>query len=261
MKTPITYYGGKQSMLKYILPLIPKHEIYVEPFVGGGAVYWAKEPSAVEVINDTSGEVVNFYHILQTKFRMLLREVQTTLHSRGQFHHAKVIYQYPELFTPLKRAWAFWMLSCQSYSSSLGCGWRYVKGVKVVRDTNNRRKAIKKELVARLQGTQIECRDALKVIETWDSPNAFFYLDPPYYNANMGHYDGYTLGDFTNLLHRLSKMKGKFLLSSYPSDILTEFTKKYGWKTFEVHRALGMRKEGDRKKVEVLTTNYDKYGF
>ena len=38
MKTPISYYGGKQSLLKHILPLIPKHKIYVEPFFGGGAV-------------------------------------------------------------------------------------------------------------------------------------------------------------------------------------------------------------------------------
>lgn len=28
MRTPITYYGGKQTMLKHIMPLIPKHEIY-----------------------------------------------------------------------------------------------------------------------------------------------------------------------------------------------------------------------------------------
>lgn len=35
MKTPITYYGGKQKMLKIILPMIPEHDIYVEPFFGG----------------------------------------------------------------------------------------------------------------------------------------------------------------------------------------------------------------------------------
>jgi DNA adenine methylase len=48
MKTPITYYGGKQKMLKHILPMIPKHTCYVEPFVGGGAVFWAKQQAKVE---------------------------------------------------------------------------------------------------------------------------------------------------------------------------------------------------------------------
>ena len=32
MKTPISYYGGKQTMLKYLLELIPVHTIYCEPF-------------------------------------------------------------------------------------------------------------------------------------------------------------------------------------------------------------------------------------
>ena len=35
MRTPITYYGGKQTMLKHILPLIPSHTLYTEPFWGG----------------------------------------------------------------------------------------------------------------------------------------------------------------------------------------------------------------------------------
>ena len=43
LKTPISYYGGKQKMLKYLLPMIPKHNVYIEPFFGGGALFWAKE--------------------------------------------------------------------------------------------------------------------------------------------------------------------------------------------------------------------------
>lgn len=38
MKTPISYYGGKQTLLKHILPLIPKHKLYTEAFCGGAAV-------------------------------------------------------------------------------------------------------------------------------------------------------------------------------------------------------------------------------
>jgi DNA adenine methylase len=56
MKTPITYYGGKQTLLKYLLPLIPQHKMYCEPFFGGGAVFFAKPKSEVEVINDINVE-------------------------------------------------------------------------------------------------------------------------------------------------------------------------------------------------------------
>ena len=79
MKTPITYYGGKQKMLGAILPMIPEHNIYVEPFFGGGAVFWAKQPAPVEFINDIDGEVTNFYRVLQTDYPALKRE--STVHS------------------------------------------------------------------------------------------------------------------------------------------------------------------------------------
>jgi DNA adenine methylase len=41
MKTPLTYYGGKQQLSATILKLIPEHKRYVEPFTGGSAVFFA----------------------------------------------------------------------------------------------------------------------------------------------------------------------------------------------------------------------------
>ena len=243
-------------MLKYILPLIPKHEIYVEPFAGGAAVFWAKEPSPVEVINDTNKEVINFYQVVQKDFDLLQQEIQATLHSREQFRQAVIVYQNADMFTPLKRAWALWVLSCQSFSASLATGWRYGKSKKVESQVNKKRQNFTAEIKVRLELTQIECNDAIKVIQSRDTPDTFFYCDPPYFNANMGHYDRYTKQDFTDLLEALSHVQGKFLLSSYPSDILTEYTKRYGWKTSLVHRKLGMKREGARNKTEVLTINY-----
>jgi DNA adenine methylase len=79
MKTPLIYYGGKTLLLQHILPLIPTHITYYEPFVGGGAVFWAKEPSIIEVINDTNGQVVNFYRALKNNFSDLKRKIDATL--------------------------------------------------------------------------------------------------------------------------------------------------------------------------------------
>ena len=53
MKTPISYYGGKQTLLKHILPLIPKHKLYTEAFCGGAAVLFAKRPA--DATNRTAG--------------------------------------------------------------------------------------------------------------------------------------------------------------------------------------------------------------
>ena len=52
MRTPISYYGGKQTMLKHIIPLIPSHRLYTEAFCGGAAVLFAKSPVEAEIINE-----------------------------------------------------------------------------------------------------------------------------------------------------------------------------------------------------------------
>ena len=73
LKTPISYYGGKQNMLKEILPRIPEHTIYTEAFFGGGAVFFAKPPVKSETINDTNNMVVNFYDVLKLDYIYVIR--------------------------------------------------------------------------------------------------------------------------------------------------------------------------------------------
>ena len=76
----------------------------------------------------------------------------------------------------------------------------------------------------------------------------------------MGHYGGYTKADFKSLLEILSNIKGKFLLSSYPSEILDEYTLKNGWHTKIFDKPLSAKKAVTGKKrgrkIEVLTANY-----
>ncbi len=86
------------------------------------------------------------------------------------------------------------------------------------------------------------------------------YADgPPYHNANQGHYKGYTEQDFVNLLEKLKNIKGKFLLSSYPSVVLETYTKKHKWFTQRVKLPVSIHLNRDIKpkmKIEVLTANY-----
>ena len=105
----------------------------------------------------------------------------------------------------------------------------------------------------RLERTSIFSRDALSVIRATDSEETFHYVDPPYYNSDCGHYAGYTLDQYRQLLELLGTVKGKFLLSSYPSEILTEYSTRNGWYTKEIEMS---RSAGGGRKVEVLTMNY-----
>lgn len=261
MKTPITYYGGKQKLATTILKLLPKHNLYCEPFLGGGAIFYSKEPSGVEVINDTNKELINFYRVVKEDFVSLEREIRITLHSRDLHRKASVIYNNPDMFTEIKRAWAFWTLSSQSFASIIDGNWGYDKTKNTTsKKITNKRESFTEEYAIRLQNVQIECTDALRIIKSRDTKESFFYCDPPYYNSNCAHYDGYSIEDYEMLLRVLSHVEGKFLLSSYPSDILSEFTKKNGWHQIEIKQAVSIAnnnsKKGQKAKVEVLTANY-----
>lgn len=257
MKTPITYYGGKLSLLPKIIPLIPEHKLYCEPFIGGAAVFFAKQKSKVEIINDINGEIVNFYKVLQNDFNALQKEIKTTLHSRDLHRRAQVIYSNPDMFDNIKRAWAVWVLANMSFDNTLNTSFSRSADGMISHKIAVKRDNFNEELCKRISGVQIECRDALKVIEMNDTPESFFYVDPPYVGAYQGHYDGYSQDDFNALISLLSKIKGKFLLSSYRNESLTQAVSFNNWCQIELKintNPTGSNKS--RTKIEVLTANY-----
>lgn len=256
MKTPISYYGGKQMLVSSILPLIPEHTTYCEPFFGGGAVFFAKPKSPVEILNDVNQFVVNFYRQSQSNFDALNSLIQATPHSRRSYRDAMVMYEHPHLFTDLERAWAFWTLCNQGYASKIG-SWAFgtIDNSSEKKVNNAKARLSTGELSTRLGLVQIECNDALHILEMRDRPTTFFYLDPPYFNSNMGHYGGYTEGDFEALLQACSRLEGKFLLSSYPSEVLDRYTQQFGWRQIEIND-LTRASKARKPKVEVLTANY-----
>lgn len=260
MKTPISYYGGKQKLAAMILKLIPDHKLYCEPFLGGAAIFFAKPPSEVEVINDTNRELINFYRIVQNDLVSLETEIRVSLHSRDLHRKAMVINNNPDMFLDIKRAWAVWMLSAQGFSSKLDGSWGYdIASNTTSKKISNKRETFTEEYAKRLQNVQIECADAIRIIHSRDTEDSFFYCDPPYYNSDMGHYDGYTIEDYGALLACLERLKGKFLLSSYPSEILSSYTIKNGWYQMQVEQTVSVGANSDKplkKKIEVLTANY-----
>ena len=260
LRTPVSYYGGKQKLAKTIINFIPPHILYGEPFLGGAAIFFAKEPSEVEVVNDTNKELINFYSVCKNRFHELQSLVRVTLHSRMLHDDAWSIYNKPHLHDEVRRAWAVWVLSTQSFCSMIDGSWGFDKTERTTtKKITNKRQEFTEEIAIRLQNAQIESADALYIIQSRDTVNSFFYCDPPYYNSNCGHYDGYSVQDFENLLETLSKIKGKFLLSSYPSDVLKKFVKANGWHQWDVESGVSVNSKSgyQKRKVEVLTANYE----
>lgn len=58
---PLRYPGGQSRTANRLIKYFPRHDTYVEPFVGGGSFFFAKEPAETEVIGDTSPWLIDFY--------------------------------------------------------------------------------------------------------------------------------------------------------------------------------------------------------
>lgn len=258
MKPAIPYYGGKSKLASRIIPLFPVHVCYAEPFAGGAAILFAKEASAAEIINDTNKEIINFYRVVKNNFTDLEKMIRVTLHSRSMHQDASTVYNSPHLFDEIKRAWAVWVLAVQSFASMLDSTFGFdKKSGTTSKKVSNKREAFTELYAIRLQNVQIECVDALYIIQSRDTADTFFYCDPPYYNSDCGPYAGYSILDFERLLQLLASIKGKFLLSSYPSEVLESYVKRYGWhqQQFELRVSVNKGANG-KKKIEVLTANY-----
>lgn len=262
MKSPITYYGGKKSIIQHILPLLPNtqvYNVYTEPFFGGGTVFFAKDPAQNETINDRLDIVVNFYKQLKNNYKKLKTLIDATTYSRADFIQAsKAIKDKSGAHSDIVRAWAFWFKINFSHSNKLDGGLKYSNSQTVApaQILLNKKAAFTQQLQQRIENAIIENTDALKVINSRNVKNAFHYIDPPYPNADNGHYKGYSWEDYFNLLTTMENIKGRFIQSSYNSPMLEEFVIKNGWHKLEItHRLSAPRKSGPAK-VEVLILNY-----
>ena len=61
INSPFRYPGGKFYARKLILDHVPQHASYIEPFAGGGSIFFAKEKVQQNWLNDVDEELVNTY--------------------------------------------------------------------------------------------------------------------------------------------------------------------------------------------------------
>lgn len=259
MKTPITYYGGKQTMLKHIMPLIPRHSMYVESFAGGAAVFFEKQPSQMDVINDLNGELINFYRTIVSNFDELRKEIERTLHSRVQHETAWFIYNHPDCFTNVQRAWAVWVLSKMGFAGKLSTSFGFDTEGRVPRKVDFAKEAFTVELRRRLEATTIESDDAFRIITRYDSTDTFHFIDPPYVGSDMAHYTGmFDETDLDRLLQLCVKLQGKFMLTMYPNDTIHSYAGENGWIIHSIERQVTASKkiEARRKQEEWIVCNY-----
>ena len=207
---PLAYIGGKRRIARRLLPLIPEHTTYVEPFAGGAQVFFHKPRSKVEVLNDLDHEISNFLRVLQRHPQELTRWLRWQPASRRLFEDHQQ--QPPELLTDIERAARFLYLQKNAW------GGRYKRQnfhYAVAKPVNYSSDRLPKRLLQaaeRLDGVQLEAVPYEEAFHRYDRLSTFFYVDPPYVGVNLYQHN-FSDVQFEALVDHLAQLKGRFLLS------------------------------------------------
>lgn len=250
MKPSISRLGGKSRLRKQIIELIPEHTCYCEPFFGVGWVYFGKEPSKVEAINDVDGELVNLFKMIKYHAKEVQRLLQYEVCSREVFE--EYINMNIKQMTDIQRAVRFIYLLSQSFASR----GEYF-GVKVTGRPSQKifntdhLAAVKK----RLRNTFIENLSFEKIIKKYDRDHTFFFCDPPYFETT-GYSNEFGEEDHIKLRDELGNIKGKFLLTINDHPQAREWYEAFNMIETTVGYSVSKSKKGRKKYGELMIKNY-----
>ncbi|MGL1932168.1 MAG: DNA adenine methylase [Desulfotalea sp.] len=250
----IPYFGGKSRLAKTIISKMPEHGCYVEVFAGGASVFFGKEPSHLEVINDLDNDLVTLYRSVKHHPEELYRQFKFSLVSRSEFNRNKETN--PETLTDIQRAARYLYIQKNSFGGKVtrqGYGISTTKkpGLNLLTLQNTLEQAWE-----RLMQVQIECRDFRKLIPQYDRPHTFFFLDPPYWKI-PAYKNDFEEQDFLDLAEILKNIKGKFLLTINDTPEIRQIFKGFNVEEVELKYTIYPgAKSRQKKRIELLISNY-----
>lgn len=269
----LKWVGGKRQLLDSIEPLIPKYSTYYEPFIGGGAVLFSRQPDKA-VINDSNQELINVYLTIKNEPEALIEKLKEHKEnsSENYFYSIRAMDRDKIFFdnmTNVERAARIIYLNKTCYNglfrvNSLGefnSPWGRYKNPNITNETTinalhtyfNRANII------------IKCgdyREALKGIRK----GAFVYFDPPYMPiSSSASFTGYTVGGFgeqeqIELKEQCDALNAKgikFLLSNSSCPFIEDLYKSYIIEYANAKRVINANPEKRGEIKEVLVRNYE----
>jgi DNA adenine methylase len=230
----LRYFGGKHRDAAKIISNFPPHEIYCEVFGGGASVLLQKTPAEFEIYNDLSSDVTNFFQVLRDRQDELIRAIELTPYSRGEWKKSFEIAD-----DPVEAARRLYVRSWQSYSADAiaykKSGWRFQyrkhEGFNNVVANFNRVEHLW-GLANRFKQVQIENDPAITVIERYGrNPNCLIYCDPPYVHSTRTESSNYLYemsdDDHKKLAESLHSTKAMVVLSGYNCELYRELYKDW----------------------------------
>lgn len=288
INSPFRYAGGKFYARKLILAHIPSHKVYIEPFAGGGSIFFAKSKVPFNQLNDIDDELINVYLTIRDKPEGLICFLK-----RRSFKESRI----PEKFTEsvcfgeplpaskelhrffkneykpsnlLEKAGRWYYLNRTSYSGIMNTQnmyWGY--GDKYSMQPKNWSKNILRTS-KKLQGVTLTDFDFENVIDSAPD-DALLFIDPPYFNADQDKfYQHYFSKDDHFRLAKCLKRNSERLRLFVTYDNCLEIKNLYNWMP-EIHKKEwnyciqrtddqknGTSKKGERYKgKELFILNYE----
>lgn len=240
----------------------PPHRRYVSVFGGTGIDLFCKPRATYEILNDKNGDIYNTFHVTQdaASCRELFRLLKRTPYSRQQFREAIGVLESEEA-DPVRRAWAWLLRLNMCFHGGHDSRWFSTcrpKGLyKLPR--------LLMEWHERLRGVIVECEDWEFILNNYDSPDTYFFLDPPYHpdtihTARYGH--SLTRTDHIRLLERLQTIQGKaFICGYYHADYQRHLVswRRFHWDTYSCLR-IGREQQSAKRVTEYAWLNYTEDG-
>jgi len=250
----IPWIGGKRRLASQILPLFPAHQCYVEPFCGAAALWFMKEPSQVEVLNDINGELVNLYRVIKHHLEEFVRQFKWSLTSRQIFKWLQITPE--ETLTDIQRAARFFYLQKLAFGGKVE-GRTFGTATTSAPRLNLLR--LEEDLSAahlRLSRTYIEHLDWADCIAKYDREHTLFYCDPPYWSTE-GYGVPFHLGEYARMAELARSIRGKMIISVNDIPEMREAFRGLTMESVDIRYSVGGGSRGGQIRRELIIRNWN----
>jgi len=278
----LSYIGGKSKIGKWIVPFYSEDmETYVETF---GGMFWcffnmdlSKYPNLKRVVyNDFNPLNYNLFQCVQNPSELQRALDSIPVQQVGvdvtppEFREKFVTFQqeifgsgftinYPDYEIAAK--YAYVLTQVFSGSKPETSSFIDLKGKYRSKYLSFRDKLSKPDWISHFEKiTNVENMDFQQVIEKYDSPSTYIYLDPPYWKTeNYYNNHDFDRGDHERLANVLKQVEGNFSLSYYDFPLLHDWfpEDQYKWERKEFAKAASAKKNTKQNMgEELLILNY-----
>lgn len=207
IQVPLRRYGGKVLLAKWIVSGFPEHETYIEPFCGSGAVFFAKEPSQAEILNDTEGRIIAAFEQMRSRPFELAALLWATPYAQKNWRDMADKSEIEKAALFIASTQQFYAGATYNSTFSVDAGHANKNKARVWADWFQRILPA----AARLKDAQLLNEDAFKVIDRFKHlPNALWYIDPPYLGHEKEYQNSVPCADLARALHGV---QGKVIVS------------------------------------------------